>query len=238
MLNDLNRFLVRLPLLVATAACTAADVHAGPTDERVALFDGESLDGWVVSEENPGSFSVVDGAIVADGPRAHLFYDGAVGSDFTDFELTLKVQTAPNSNSGVFFHTRYQASDWPSYGFEAQVNATQHDVRKTGSVYAVADVRVYAHDTAKPLLGSDGNVFITLDVAPHADDEWFDYRIRVEGNTVSTWVNGRWLVSWQQPEDWPDEKRRLNSGTFALQAHDPDSIVRYKDIYVTRLGDQ
>lgn len=234
---------LKLPLfflLFATMpACSVLGAaNADECSNAMSIFDGESLNGWTVSEENPESFVVEDGAIVAKGARAHLFYDNPNGCDFTNFELTLTVKTEPGSNSGVFFHTQYQAEDWPSHGIEAQVNATQHDPRKTGSLYAIADVRVYSEDEIVPLIGLDTNFYVTLDTPPHADSEWFEYKIRVEDDTATTWVDGKMLTSWRQPETWPDEMRRLGSGTFALQAHDPDSVVYYKDIRVKRLTAQ
>ncbi|MEM7328354.1 MAG: DUF1080 domain-containing protein [Pseudomonadota bacterium] len=216
-----------LGLLIS--ACASGPAQA---EDQVALFDGESLDGWRVTVENPDSFRVEDGAIIAEGPRAHLFYDGPLGTTFTNFELNLKVKTEPGANSGVYFHTAYQAEDWPQIGLEAQVNASQHDFRKTGSIYAIADIRVYADDAEVPILGRDQNTYITLPAAPHEDSDWFDYSIRVEGDTVSTRINGELMVRWQQPDDWSNENQRLSSGTFALQAHDPDSKVSFKDIRV------
>ena len=47
-------------------------------------------------------------------------------------------------------------------------------------------------------------------------------------------VNGKTTVKWMQPEGWKGPKnmrgRVLGSGTIALQAHDPDSEVHYRDI--------
>lgn len=220
--------------LVTLFGCSAVPTEA-TAQEALNLFDGESLAGWKVSEENPDSFRVEDGAIVADGPRAHLFYDGEHGTDFTDFVLSLKVMTRPGANSGVYVHTAFQASGWPSVGLEAQVNATQSDMRKTGSVYAIADVRVYTDEAEHPALGFDSNAYVTRAAPPHLDDEWFDYEIRVEDKTVTTRVNGELLVRWTQPEDWDKGDIRLASGTFGLQAHDPDSTVYYKDIKVQPL---
>lgn len=220
--------------VIALGACATVPAPAN-AQTSVSLFDGETLSGWRVTEENPDSFRVEDGAIVAEGPRAHLFYDGPHGTAFTDFELTLKVKTEPGANSGVYFHTTYQADDWPRLGLEAQINATQHDFRKTGSIYAVYDIRAYADDVEVPVLGFDGNAYVTRPAAPHLDAEWFDYTIRVEDGTVSTRVNGELLVRWQQPEDWTNENQRISSGTFALQAHDPGSKVSFKDIEVTIL---
>ena len=45
---------------------------AQEADGWISLFNGENLDGWR-AVENPSSFSVQDGMIVGNGPRAHLF---------------------------------------------------------------------------------------------------------------------------------------------------------------------
>lgn len=216
-------------------ACASAPLIAS-AEASLSLFDGESLNGWRVTEENPGSFRVEDGAIIAEGPRAHLFYNGPHGTSFTEFELSLKVKTEPGANSGVYFHTSYQAEGWPQNGLEAQVNASQYDYRKTGSVYSIADIRVYGDHSEQPALGSDSNPYVALAAPPHMDGEWFDYVIRVDDGVVTTRVNGKLLVEWRQPKDWSNENQSLSSGTFALQAHDPDSKVSYKDIAVTLLS--
>lgn len=180
------------------------------------LFDGKSLDGWKSNDEKPGCFSVEDGAIKVSGGRAHLFYMGADGKAcFKDFEFRAKVKTTPGSNSGLFFHTEFQPSGWPSKGYEAQVNATHKDRRKTGSLYAVADV---------------------LDQAPNTDGEWFDYEIRVEGKHITIRVNGKTCVDFTEPELPADAPpRRLSQGTFAIQGHDPNSTVFFKDIQARTL---
>ena len=111
-----------------------------------------------------------------------------------------------------------RAEGWPSAGYEAQVNATHEDRRKTGGLYAIADV---------------------MDRPAAPDDRWFEYRIRVEGRRIRVWVDGKPTADFTEPEGWrpPDgmEGRRLGAGTFALQAHDPGCAVDYKDIRVRRL---
>src|ERR1039457_1624196 len=93
-------------------------------DGWVQLFDGRSLDGWRPSE-NKSSWKVVEGQLAAEGPRSHLFYTGPVrGADFRNFELEVEVLTRPACNSGVYFHTAYQESDFPYKGFEVQINNT------------------------------------------------------------------------------------------------------------------
>ncbi|MEM9480081.1 MAG: DUF1080 domain-containing protein [Verrucomicrobiota bacterium] len=185
-------------------------------DGFVQIFNGEDLTGWKVNKENPDSVSVKDGVMVVAGPRTHVFYDGAVGDhDFKNFEFKCKVKTTPGSNSGIYFHTEYQDSGWPDKGYEAQVNNTHKDPRKTASLYAVED----NHE------------------APVKDDEWFDYHIKVEGKRITLSINGKVIIDFTESDDNMGHLkkmpgRKLSSGTIAFQAHDPDSAAYYKDIYL------
>ena len=189
----------------------------------LSLFDGRTLMGWQSNPENPTSFSIEEGAIKVRGERSHLFYVGVVNdAKFKDFELKAKVKTMPKANAGIYFHTKNQETGWPDYGYEAQVNTTHTDWRKTGSLYAVQDV------------GAD-----QLKQADVEDGKWFDYYIKVTGNRVIIKINDKQMVDYTQP-DKPDHLRqfpgrRLGEGTFCLQAHDPGSTVYFKEIYVKPL---
>lgn len=201
-------------LLGSMSNVSLAESPAKDDEGFVTLFNGKDLSGWK-NNERPESFVVKDGAIVAQGDRSHLFY---VGDDkpFKNFELRLKVMTTPGSNAGVYFHTKYQDQGWPKFGFEAQVNSTHKDPIKTGSIYQVKNI-------------TD---------APSKDDEWFDYTIRVEGKHITTIVDGKVQADYTEPEDaqpGKDFTRVVDAGTFCLQAHDPKSVVYFKDIRVKRL---
>ena len=41
----------------------------------------------------------------------------------------------------LFIHTEYQETDWPKKGYEIQRWTKRTDWRKTGSIYAVQDVK-------------------------------------------------------------------------------------------------
>lgn len=184
----------------------------------ISLFDGKSLDGWKANE-NPQTFRVENGELVVHGPRGHLFYVGPVrDADFANFHLKLQVMTKPKANSGVYFHTAFQPDGWPAKGFEAQVNTTHTDVKKTGGLYGVKDV---------------------LDTAPSVDNEWFDYDIIVQGKRVVLMVNGKVTSDWTETTPPKPLKgtpgRVIASGTFAIQGHDPQSEVHYKNIRVKPL---
>ena len=181
------------------------------SDGWINLFDGKSFAGWKVSE-HPNTFTVADGMIVAFGDRAHLFYDGTVNNHtFKNFEFKAQVMTKPGSNSGIFIHSAYQEEGWPSKGYEIQVNNTHTDWRKTGSIYAIQDVKE----------------------APAKDDEWFTEHIIVQGKKITVKINDKVINEYTEPA----EGGKLSSGTFALQGHDPKSKVFYKDIMVKVLPD-
>jgi hypothetical protein len=181
-----------------------------PVEEWVSIFDGKTLTGWKVSE-HPQTFSVADGAIVVFGERAHLFYEGPLKNhDFKNFEFKLSVMTTPGSNSGIFVHTAFQEEGWPSKGYEIQVNNSHTDWRRTGSVYALQDVRE----------------------APAKDNEWFTQHIIVKGNKVTVMVNGKVINDYTEKDP-----AKITTGTVALQGHDPKSKVLYKDIMIKVLPD-
>ncbi len=207
-----RRLCLCLALLLATAA--RAD---DPEEGFVSLTDGKTFNGWKTATENPGTWKIEDGAFVTRGPRCHLFYVGE-GVPFKNFELKVEVMTEPGANGGIYFHTKYQETGWPKGGFESQVNNTQSDWKKTGSVYDVASVGFAAAE----------------------DNKWWTQHIIVEGNVVTVKVDGKVVVQYKEPpgaQAGTDFERKLGSGTFALQAHDPKSVVRYRHIRVKRLPD-
>jgi hypothetical protein len=194
-------------------------------EDRQPLFDGSSLAGWRANE-NAGSWRVENGAIVASGPRSHLFYIGnSQQVPFKNFELEVEVMARPGANSGIYFHTAYQESGWPSKGFEVQINNTHlgegdyRERKKTGSLYAIRNV--YGQ------------------VVP--DNEWFRMNITVRGKQVTVAVNDQLTVDYVEPTppavEGEYKDRVLSSGTFALQAHDPHSTVLFRNLRARRLPD-
>lgn len=205
-------------VLIVISACTASK-KATSTDGWIPLFDGTSLNGWKASE-NPATFTVDSGMIIVHGPRAHLFYTGPVQhGDFKNFELQTRVMTKPGSNSGIFIHTAYQDTDWPAKGYEVQVNNSHTDWRRTGSLYGVDDVKeVYVKDY-----------------------EWYTEYIKVQGKHITIKINDRTVVDYNEPDsvaqNVPVGGKRLSSGTIALQGHDPNSKVYYKEVLIKPLAD-
>jgi hypothetical protein len=198
-------------LAVVTLPAWAAESEEG----FVSIFDGKTFDGWKPATQNASTWKIEDGALVTRGNTCHLFYVGDP-KPFKNFELKVDVMTEPGSNGGIYFHTKYQETGWPKYGFESQVNVSHSDWKKTGSLYDVVNV-------------AD---------SPAKDNQWWTQHIIVQGNKVTVKVNGKIVLEYTEPpgaQPRPDYTRKLDEGTFALQAHDPKSVVRYKNIRVKRL---
>jgi hypothetical protein len=187
-----------------------------------SLFNGKDFTGWTIAGPAE-SFTIHDGAIVANGAASHAYYTGEVRKhSFRDFELKVDVMTRAGSNGGIYMLTEFQevggnvraSGRFPSKGFEVQVNNSHADRARTGSLYHVQDV---------------------LDTSPAKDDEWFTEHIIVKGNSITVNVNGKQTVQWTQPADWDGGREGpgrsiTGPGTIALQAHDPNSTVYYRNI--------
>jgi hypothetical protein len=212
-------------ILTLLSICIASTAWAG--DEWQTLFNGKDLTGWRPNFY-PDSWSVVDGTIRAHATTAssHLFYVGDKPEGefvpFTNFVLELSARSETNANSGIFFHTDYQAPNRQHHlanGYEVQLNSTEKDKRKTGSLYDVVD----------------------LAKSPLDETQWFRVRITVQGKHITVQLNGRTTVDYTEPANVQRSAeragRKLNpaGGAIALQGHDPSSIYYFKDIRIKRL---
>jgi len=197
-------------VLVVVMGITSFTKDTSVTEGWINLFDGKTFTNWKVGE-HAGTFTIEDGTIVVNGERAHLFYMGPVNDhNFKNFEFKAQVMTTPGSNSGIFIHTEYQEDGWPSKGYEIQVNNSHTDWRRTGSVYALQDVKE----------------------APAKDNEWYTQQINVQGAKITVLVNGKVINEYTETNP-----EKITTGTFALQGHDPKSKVYFKDIMVKPLPD-
>jgi hypothetical protein len=205
-----------LSAFTAITMLAGLNVLAAATEDGFTpLMDGKTLKGWKLAEENPGTWTIQDGAFVANGNRCHLFYVGDQ-QPFKNFHLKVEVMTDPVSNGGIYFHTKYQPEGWPKAGFECQVNNTHGDWIKTGSLYGL----------------------VNIGISPAQDGKWWTQEIIVKGQSVTVIVDGKRVFEYNEPPGTvagKDFERKINEGTFALQGHDPKSTVRYKNIRVKRL---
>lgn len=154
--------------------------------------------------------------IVVEGPQSNLFYAGPIdGGDFKNFEFKVDVYTYPGSASGIYFHTRYKEDGAPTFGYEAQINASRAGESKTGSLVGVSEVKS----------------------ATHADNEWFTYYIKVEGKQVTIKVNGETVTEFTEPANVKGPAS-LNRGTIGLESVGSDSRVYFRNPMIRQLPDQ
>ncbi|MGB0742967.1 MAG: 3-keto-disaccharide hydrolase [Opitutales bacterium] len=193
--------------------CASTATGESAEDWEVLFERGDDLSKWKVAE-NPDSIRIEDGYMICNGKRAHAFYTGKDGDtpSWKNFEAEIQFMTRDKANGGLFFHSDWQEEGWP-LALECQINATHKDHRKTGSIYALGDIE------------SPG----------HKDGEWVTMRLKVVDTTVTVFVNGKQTNQWIQPEDHKLKLKRIREGTFALQAHDPLSVVKIRSLKVRRL---
>jgi hypothetical protein len=199
-------------LLLATflvGLTTFGPSYADDKDDEgwISLFNGKDLTGWKASEGV--EWTVEEGTIKTPPQRSHLFTD----EEYKNFEYKVDCMTTEGSNSGLYIHTKYQDS-FPDAGYEVQVNQTQGDPVKSGSLYNV--VKLYS--------------------TPVKDGEWYTYHISVQGKQITVRINDKVLYQYVEPEGVTGP-RKLSKGSFAIQAHDPKSVAYYKNIKVKPLPD-
>lgn len=214
----------RLTFIVLLLVYSPLSTHG---EEWQPLFNGKDLAGWRANND-PESFRVADGALrvqAAGRTSAHLFYVGELAEGlerFKNFELEATARAEPNSNGGIFVHTDMSTRDSAKHlakGYEVQLNSSQKEKRKTGSLYAIVD----------------------LAESPLDETEWFVVRVVVRDKRITIALNGKEVADYTEPADVtrPPERagRRFSpdGGGIALQAHDAKSVWYFKDIRVQRL---
>ena len=127
--------------------------------------------------------------------------------DYENFAYRVEAKINDHGNSGQYFRTQYGPS-FPK-GYEAQINCTHRDPVKTGSLYGFKDATV-TEMLVKP-------------------DEWFTQEVTAIGNHIVIKVNGKTTV------DIVDKKNTHMKGHFALQQHDPGTVVMFRKIEVKEL---
>lgn len=212
-------FLFVMPVLAFIPACNNKNSTQPQPGEWVELINGKDFTGWKASE-NTATWSVTpEGYFQAVGKRSHLFYEGEeLKEGFKNFEIEVQVKTFKLANSGIYFHTQYQETGWPSNGMEIQVNNTHIgegdyiELKKMASLYGIRNVY--------KAFGKDG--------------EWMTVKARVESDRVQVWVDSVKTVDYVQPAN---AGKRLSKGTFCLQGHDSLSKMQYRSFKVRRLPD-
>jgi hypothetical protein len=212
----MKRHLFSLCVLLAVV-CLALPAPGDDKKEEAKdwtqLFNGKDLTGWKTHPKDKAKWEVKDGILIGTGPAGHLFSERG---DYANFRYRVEAMINDGGNSGQYFRAQYGPS-FPK-GYEAQINATHSDKVRTGSLYPA--FRELSDQEKKKIL-----VFDQL----HKPDEWFTQEVIADGNHIIIKVNGKTTV------DFVDDKNTFAKGHFALQQHDPKTVVKFRKIEVIEL---
>jgi hypothetical protein len=174
------------------------------------LFNGKDLSGWKV--HGTEKWFVEKGELICEsGPDKQYGY--LVSDDnFKDFELTLEFKQESNGNSGVFFHSSIEGTKIS--GWQAEVAPMG---KNSGGIYeSYGRGWLIQPDAEKQKALKEG--------------KWNKMMVRMKGNTVTTWLNGKQMV------ELTDEKIGAADGKIALQIHDGGGVkVRWRNIRIKEL---
>ncbi|MDT6983211.1 lectin [Streptomyces lusitanus] len=192
------------------AGVTQADCR--PETGYTPLFDGTGTSGW--KQAGPGGFTLNDGTLTSQGGMGLFRYDREITGDYS---LKLDWKLHGDDNSGVFLG--FPASDDPwsavDNGYEIQIDATDTADRTTGSVYGFKSADLAARDAA---LNPPG--------------EWNTYELRVTGERLEIFLNGRKINDFTNT----DPARSLRQGYIGLQNHGDGDEVSFRNIRLRQDG--
>ena len=194
-------------LMLLTALLLAAPVFSQQT---ISLFNGKKLDGWTI--HGTEKWYVEKGQLVCEsGPDKDYGYL-STNQTYKDFDLSLEFLQEANGNSGVFFRSSIEGVKISGWQVEVAPSGMH-----TGGIY-----ESYGRGW---LIQPDS-------VAEKAlrPGKWNTLRIRVQGDSVTTWLNGVQMVALK------DEKIGQGVGFLALQIHDGGGIkVRWRRFRLKQL---
>ena len=175
-----------------------------------SLFNGKDLTGWTI--HGTEKWFVDGGNLVCEsGPDKKYGYL-STDKNYKNFVLTLEFKQEANGNSGVFIRSGIEGLKISGWQVEvAPLNS------HTGGIYE-----------------SYGRNWL-IQPKPEAEaalktGEWNKLKIRADGDVVTTWLNGKQMVTFT------DEKIGKGEGFIALQIHDGGGIkVRWRKMRIQEL---
>ncbi|MFM9075679.1 MAG: DUF1080 domain-containing protein [Bacteroidota bacterium] len=178
--------------------------------QEESMFNGKDLTGWRI--HGTEKWSVANGELICErGPDKQYGYLSSE-KEYKDFELTLEFFQESNGNSGVFFHS--QVVGTKVSGWQAEVAPMNNH---TGGIY-----ESYGRGW---LIQPEPSLEKFL-----KENSWNSMKVKVSGNTVTTWLNGQQMITLT------DEKIGSVTGRISLQIHDGGGVrVRWRNMNIRKL---
>jgi len=224
------RFSLGATLVVAALSILAGCSQAG--SGRVSLFDGKSIDNWVV-KGGTAKYTIEENMIVGTTVEGSKNTFLSTKRDYADFELVLEVLCDKELNSGIQIrsHTYDKATPQASkkermrengevYGYQCEI--TTADKCVSGNFWDEGRWTKWHDDlTKKP--GA---------CAAFKDGQWNTYRIVAQGDRIRSWVNG---VACADFRDTMDATGFIGLQVHSIRAGSGPYKVRWKNIKIREL---
>ena len=199
----MKKIILSLTVLILLASFSAPQ-------KKESLFNGKDLTGWKIYGTE--KWYVENGLLVCEsGPDKKYGYL-ATEKFYKNFDITVEFLQEANGNSGLFFRSTIEGTKVT--GWQCEVAPQGKD---TGGIY-----ESYGRGWLKQIEDEKENIL--------KPGKWNKLRLRVEGNRVQTWLNGKPMV------DFSDEKIGKANGSIALQIHDGGGIkVKWRKLIIQEL---
>ncbi len=185
----------------------------GGQDGFEPLFDGRSLEGWVV-KGNPAGWQVSGGVIRSEGQTGGDWLRSA--QEYGDFILRVEWRVSPNGNSGVFIRAAESGNPWET-GYEVQIsNEPRDDLHCTGSLYG----------------------YVPVDPRPdESPNVWHTFEIHARGSLIAVYSDGLQCVNVDQSQVKGIETKPLRGYIGLQDSHSPEgNYIEYRKIEIKELG--
>ena len=232
--------LAALALATLATRAVAHDDAVKPPEGFVALFNGENLDGWwglstdhykTYRDLSPEEFekkkeesrkdvqqhwSVENHELVNDGHGLYLTTNRFYG----DFELLVDYKTVAKADSGIYLRgiPQVQIWDYTEEGGKWNIGAD----KGSGGLW----------NNPKDWPGKD-----PLELADKPFGEWNSFRIKMIGQYVNVWLNGKHAVKAAKMCNYFEKDKPIPAdGPIQLQTHGGE--IRWRNVFLREIGQQ
>ncbi|MGJ8672666.1 3-keto-disaccharide hydrolase [Rubritalea sp.] len=231
-------FKTTITALISSAALSFAGetelADMSPAEGAVPIFDGSSLDGWVLTNADQPWWSVKDGSISGGSLEKNVPFNTWLVSEkeYENFELTFQIKMidggAPEGllkNSGVQVRSHHKGKNVTGYQIDAGPTHPKQLVNGGLGYWG----NIWDEHRRGPLVTAENQELLKESVKQF--DGWNSYKVICDGKNIKTWING--ILAHDYTE--PDAKIPAN-GIIALQAHKGGKfLAQFKDVKIKEL---
>lgn len=182
-----------------------------------SLFDGKSLEGWTIRENEKWMWRVEDGVIVGGSLTKDIPHNTFIttAKRYKNFELTVEIRVVgKHPNAGVQFRSERIKEHHEMIGYQADAGPGLWG-------------RLYDESRRRRFLAP----LASKEAAQVGKEGWNAYRIRCEGEWIRIWVNGVLTCDYRE-----EDQEISREGLIALQAHSGQPFeVRYRSVTIKEL---